>query len=289
MKWLDVLLLFGPSLQTRRQRGFTLIELLVVIAIIGILIGLILPAIQAARESARRSQCMNHLKQIALGIQNYQATETAFPIGCIGCNAGKNEMHSWNTQLLPYIEQAPLASAYQLSKPSYHADNLPAGATVVDVFLCPSTIEVETLSTSGLWRKRAYTDYGGIYGVEGAGHDAVDVTSRQTLADQWLGTLLYNEPVQIAQITDGLSQTVSVAERKLRRQSTCEWVSGRNIFAQQKETPINALSSFGNEIGSPHPGGALLAFCDGHVVFATDGTEQHLLNAMLTKAGGEAL
>ena len=64
---------------TRRQ-GFTLIELLVVIAIIAVLIALLLPAVQSAREAARRSQCINNLKQIGLGIHNYHSTHNVFPL-----------------------------------------------------------------------------------------------------------------------------------------------------------------------------------------------------------------
>ena len=71
-----------PLYPPRRPRhGFTLIELLVVIAIIAVLIALLLPAVQAAREAARRAQCANNLKQIGLGMLNFESTNTYLPQG----------------------------------------------------------------------------------------------------------------------------------------------------------------------------------------------------------------
>jgi prepilin-type N-terminal cleavage/methylation domain-containing protein len=56
-----------------RDAGFTLIELLVVITVIGILAGLLLPALARAKASAQRTQCLNNLRQISLGIHLYAA------------------------------------------------------------------------------------------------------------------------------------------------------------------------------------------------------------------------
>ena len=101
-----------------------------------------------------------------------------------------------------------------------------------------------------------------------------------------LGVLLFDQSVRPKDVTDGLSRTACVAEFSQRRATDTVWINGRNIFAQEQSTPVNGVG-LAKEIGSPHPGGALVAFCDAHVEFVTETVFQEALNAMLTKAGGE--
>ena len=105
--------------------GFTLIETLVVISIIGLLIALLLPAVQGARQAARSSQCLNNLKQIGLGIHQYEGVYGQLPTGRL--NKGPSVLEycrSVFVAILPYMEQTPLYNQVNLSLWSTDVANL---------------------------------------------------------------------------------------------------------------------------------------------------------------------
>jgi prepilin-type N-terminal cleavage/methylation domain-containing protein len=292
-----------PVASNRNRSAFTLVELLVVVAIIGVLVALLLPAVQSARESARRTQCQNNLRQLGVAAALHANAHGTFPVGCIGSRGDfsvtppiQARHISWNVQLLPFLEEVDLVEKFDFTEPSYHAKNKPVATTVVQVFLCSSTLQEPLRNPIGLWRDAAFTDFAGIYGVEGIGRDREAVAgegdkeveeSLQTLRDDSLGVMLYDEGVAPKHVTDGLSKTAAISETVDRRENETEWINGQNIFAQEQAAPINEDRDPGNEIGSPHPSGASLVFCDARVEFISETIDQAVLNAMLTKAGGE--
>ncbi|MEZ6079366.1 MAG: DUF1559 domain-containing protein [Pirellulaceae bacterium] len=117
------------------KRPFTLVELLVVIAIIGILVSLLLPAVQSARGHQEGFQCSNNLKQIGLGLLNYESTFKKFPVGSIESN-----FISGFTSILPHLEQGNTYTKYDFSKYYLSRECRGLKASGCPAYLCPSMV-----------------------------------------------------------------------------------------------------------------------------------------------------
>jgi prepilin-type N-terminal cleavage/methylation domain-containing protein/prepilin-type processing-associated H-X9-DG protein len=156
--------MFGIS---KSRRAFTIVELLVVIAIIGILIGMLLPAVQQARESGRRSECINNIKQLGLGMNNYESAFHYLPNnqGTTGKTDGTPPQgypnvdgYSWISKILPYIEQGPVYDHIKFDQKLNYIDtapggicnNLQAAQQKITTLVCPSDAATTGLTNDSL-------------------------------------------------------------------------------------------------------------------------------------------
>jgi prepilin-type N-terminal cleavage/methylation domain-containing protein/prepilin-type processing-associated H-X9-DG protein len=226
------------------RRGFTLVELLVVIAIIGVLVALLLPAIQSARESARRTQCTNNLKQIGLGMLNFENAKKNFPPGEFKpAGMPVNGGLAWSAWFLPYIEEQNLHGRMDFKKdmrvaPNWQPDLTGPTNTVIPVYVCPSMARHQMQRgddnhladfnkdgkySSGSGEGLACIDY---IGISGPATSTVNYVTGQTYGDNRgillnlaSGGLCFGtapecsaKTIRVRNITDGTSHTMIVGE-----------------------------------------------------------------------------
>ena len=303
-----------PTNQSKRmQQGFTLVELLVVIAIIGILVALLLPAVQKARESARTLQCKNNLRQIGLGMLNYESARRSFPPGqkrfCSGCSE-----FGWSAFFLPHIEEGAIHDQIDFKLSLTDPVNRPAFQSRVASYLCPS-VSIRAPGREGDFVGEYPTNLNGLpqskgggfacidyFGINGPGDSQVDPAGKRYGANR--GVLLdlmpgeiQSKTVRMRHIKDGTSKTICVAEATGRANDGAKlkgaWGSGQNTaevdFAINASGEEDIYNRKKDEIYSDHTGGAQVLYCDGSVILVSDEIEKPIIFAICTRNGSEGI
>ena len=266
-------------------------------------------------------------------------------------------VQSWGVKILPFIEQSPLYDRYDSTVPPINeavvfgfsattiASNMDVIGTPLDVFICPSVPESDRVYTADVpgglvaggfpdisWTA-APSDYCPTLGIRGpyttiayAGHTmpALRYGPMQPQVYAPAFHLDQHRTSRVREISDGLSNTVLIAER----------VGGKTIYlkggkvATDADVPLGSVDAQGSGngggwgdffngdhwlSGSPdhggppnfgpcsinctnrrdagyfsfHPGGAQFLMCDGSVQFLSEDLVQYALAARITRAGGE--
>jgi len=206
-----------------RSNGFTLVELLVVIAIIGILIALLLPAVQAAREAARRAACGNQMRQVVVGLHNYEFAKERFPPGVTNSsgpvrNLPEGDHKSWIAYSLAYLGERSRSRALDTSVGAYHQKNNPVRKTIIGWLQCPS----------GPNTAFPYSSYAGVHH-----HVEAPIDSDNS------GVLFLNSRIGFDDLHDGASYTLLVGEKLTDDATDLGWLSGTAATLRNPGMGIN--------------------------------------------------
>ncbi|MEZ6065897.1 MAG: DUF1559 domain-containing protein [Planctomycetaceae bacterium] len=204
------------------HRGFTLIELLVVIAIIAILVALLLPAVQQVREAARKSQCQDHLHNLAISMHSYESDHKGLPLAGNerindpnnGASILSRDGWGYTHRIMPYIEQKPLADA-TIDEVKYNGHptiNKQIREAHIELLLCPSDSELAT-EIGGNW---GYVSNNYVVCMGNTNYRAENITiagtaviGKKGLFDVDFATGKF---VRFADCLDGVSNTLMVGE-----------------------------------------------------------------------------
>jgi Protein of unknown function (DUF1559)/BlaR1 peptidase M56/Type II secretion system (T2SS), protein G len=218
------------------------------------------PALIASREAAMRAQGMNNLKQIGLAIWNYENVNKHLPPAAIRDKNGK-PLLSWRVAILPYLEQKALYDEFHLDEPWDSEHNKALIAKMPDVYREPHE---DATSTNASYFMP--TDNG---------------TSKLPNAP-WaatVGSVRHKDGVKASAISDGVSKTIMVVEKK----SDVPWTKPQEIEIELD--PDKPLPKFGGHLAD---GLFSSEFADGSIhMFSQSVVDANLLRDLFTINGGE--
>lgn len=312
-------------MRTKRCRGFTLVELLVVIAIIAMLVTLLLPAVQSARAAARRTQCKNNIRQLGLGVHNYESAfghqpkyhDTSDPY------SWSKPGPTWTMAILPFIEEQAVYDLFDFTRTLRDRANAAATTRVVSVFVCPSA----TGASNPIFDDRA--DAGGNnpnpalglfypvsmgptepdachycpegrqgsennYCCQGRNYGTQSLSGEHKASSTGMFGR-FNDKRQFKQIEDGLTKTFMLGET-LPAQCAYGGTWAPNFSLAGTSIPLNTFETCPQPPGchnrgcgfkSEHEGGANFAMADNSIRFITEDIDYRVYNYMGTRSGQE--
>jgi Protein of unknown function (DUF1559) len=221
-----------------------------------------------AREAARSAQCVSNLKQIGLGLLNYESRYGCFPPAYVADATGK-PLYSWRVLLMAELDRTDgwfngrLAGGFHFDEPWDSPNNSMLHAlTPYNVLRCPSD----------------------------SAHDGLDETNFVAVVGP--GTMFPSDGSsrRLADVTDGLENTLAVVEVV---DAGIHWMEPKELDWATMSFRLNdrshpSISSNHPLRLSSHPGPHVLTVKD-MVTCLPRNLATETLKALLTIAGGEKI
>lgn len=200
--------------------------------------------------AARRSQSLNNLKQIGLGVLNFESAHEQLPAGATFDQYGRMQ-HGWVVQLLPDMDCDAIYEQVNQALPWDHPDNAKAFGTEIAELINWRLQSAPTKDAQGY----ALSHYAANSRVVGAG-----------------------PPMKLKAISDGASQTILAGEVN---HDFKPW--GHPLNWRDPAQGINkGRGGFGGRDGI-----TIFVFADGSAHTISDGIDPEVLKALATPAAGD--
>jgi prepilin-type processing-associated H-X9-DG protein len=209
------------------------------------------PLLRDRHEAMNRLSSASHLRLIALALIQYHDARASFPPGSTFDRYGQG-LHSWQTLILPYVEQEALYKRIRLTVPWDHPQNAAAIQRELWIYLQPAV--AERRNPAGL------------------------PLSHYAANARLLGGDI---PRTVKSITDGTSETFLAGEAAGHYKAWAQPGNWRDPALGINRTP--------HGFGSPDRKGANMVMADGSVRFVSSNVSPAVLKALSTPDGGESI
>ncbi|MCA9021697.1 MAG: DUF1559 domain-containing protein [Planctomycetaceae bacterium] len=199
------------------------------------------------RNRTRQWVSKSNMKQLGLALWNFQKEHQTFPPGATFTKAG-TPLHSWQTRILPFVDQEQLYQQIDLEKPWNDPANQQHFQRIVRCYVVPWSDELFSTEEYAL---------------------------SHFVGNELL--LTKNQGIPLSQITDGASNTISAVDRGDHFKA---WGDPANLAK-----PADVI---GPDKKTLLPGGNLILFSDGRVQFVSNKIDSQILKDLSTPDGGEA-
>jgi prepilin-type processing-associated H-X9-DG protein len=225
---------------------FTLRTMLIGTAGFALVMGLlIVPVVRTFEKRANRNQCVNNLRQIGVGLLQYEDNSGCFPLAYSVDSQGRRT-HSWRASVAPFVESIPQFRAYKWDEPWDGPNNRLLHSTPMGFFSCPADPDPTPTKTSYL-----------------------AVTGESTA---WPGS----KPARLTDFKHGTATSIMVVEVA---NSGIHWLEPKDLELRKLSPSVNGLTSPG--ISSAHQGGVNTLFADGSVRFLSNQVDPEIVKILL--------
>jgi len=297
---------------SRRRHAFTVVELLVVISIIAVLMALLLPAVQAARESSRRASCTNNLRNLGLGVTQFETSKQYVPASrtfpsypapytrppTYSDSTATSQTITWVHQILPELGRPDLKQALDNDLKQSGGGNVAFIKGRLQVLCCPS----DALDTTA--EKMSYGCNGGLPDVDPTSSPFhYDWSANGVFDTRVKGSATSDNVIKVNKTSilgdvangDGTTNTIMLCENinLLVWNSASSEIEACVLWQESPNIPINK-----NQINTPldldhsrpsslHPGGFCVVMCDGSTHFIAETVDYGVFMRLMTSNGAK--